>query len=187
MVATPICCRVERVNRTLQDRLVKELRLAGIADMAAGNDFLPGFMARFNERFATPAADRQDMHRPLNMPPDRLADVLCWREQRYVGQQLAFSYQRKRIILDETDLTRGLAGKYVDTYAFADGGLDVRWKGPVLVLSRLRQRPTRDSRGDRGKQAAQRSPCLREGFAGSSQAAQSEDQQREEWIPENRA
>ena len=111
---------------------MKELRLAGIADMAAGNDFLPGFMARFNERFATPAADRQDMHRPLNMPPDRLADVLCWREQRYVGQQLAFSYQRKRIILDETDLTRGLAGKYVDTYAFADGGLDVRWKGLSL-------------------------------------------------------
>ena len=93
MVATPICCRVERVNRTLQDRLVKELRLAGIADMAAGNDFLPGFMARFNERFATPAADRQDMHRPLRRAADRLADVLCWREQRYVGQQLAFSYQ----------------------------------------------------------------------------------------------
>ena len=97
-------------------------------------DFLPGFMARFNERFATPAADRQDMHRPLNMPPDRLADVLCWREQRYVGQQLAFSYQRKRIILDETDLTRGLAGKYVDTYAFADGG---RPAYPALTRTRV--------------------------------------------------
>ena len=38
--------RVERANRTLQDRLVKELRLAGISDMAAGNAFLPGFIER---------------------------------------------------------------------------------------------------------------------------------------------
>jgi hypothetical protein len=128
--------RVERVNRTLQDRLVKELRLAGIADQEAGNRFLPGFMARFNERFATPAARPHDLHRPLNLAPDRLADVLCWREQRHVGQQLAFSYERKRIILEDTDLTRSiagkLAGKYVDTYAFADGRFGVRWKGLAL-------------------------------------------------------
>lgn len=44
--------RVERVNRTLQDRLVKELRLAGISDIEAANAFLPIFMADFNERFA---------------------------------------------------------------------------------------------------------------------------------------
>jgi hypothetical protein len=43
--------RVERVNRTLQDRLVKELRLAGVTDIADGNAFLPGFVARFNTRF----------------------------------------------------------------------------------------------------------------------------------------
>jgi hypothetical protein len=36
--------RVERANRTLQDRLVKELRLAGVCDMNAGNLFLPQFM-----------------------------------------------------------------------------------------------------------------------------------------------
>ena len=41
--------RVERVNRTLQDRLVKELRLAGISDIDAGNDFLSGFVEGFNE------------------------------------------------------------------------------------------------------------------------------------------
>ncbi len=124
--------RVERVNRTLQDRLVKEMRLAGICDKEAGNDFLPGFIARFNERFSTPAASPHDMHRPLNAPPGRLADVLCWREQRHVGRQLSLSYARKRIILDENEITRGLSGKYVDTYAFPDGRIDVRWKGVSL-------------------------------------------------------
>ena len=44
--------RVERANCTLQDRLVKELRLAGVSDMAVGNHFLPGFAERHNQRFA---------------------------------------------------------------------------------------------------------------------------------------
>ena len=55
--------RVERANRTLQDRLVKELRLAGVSDMEAGNAFLPGFIERFNERFAVRAAKSEDLHR----------------------------------------------------------------------------------------------------------------------------
>jgi hypothetical protein len=124
--------RVERANRTLQDRLVKELRLAEISDMAAGNAFLPGFIERFNTRFAVAPARPQDLHRPLNMAPDRLRDILCRREQRYVTQQLALAFDRKRIILARTELTSGLAGRYVDLFIFADGRLDVRWKGLSL-------------------------------------------------------
>ena len=56
--------RVERANRTLQDRLVKELRLAGVSGMDAGNAFLPGFVMRYNERFAVRAASSTNMHRP---------------------------------------------------------------------------------------------------------------------------
>ena len=124
--------RVERVNRTLQDRLVKELRLAGVTGIEAGNAFLPGFVERFNARFALPPARPDDLHRPLNLAPDRLRQVLCWREQRHAGQQLTLSYERKLIMLEETELTRGLVGQYVDTYAFADGRLEVRWKGVAL-------------------------------------------------------
>src|SRR5258708_31681444 len=67
--------RVERVNRTLQNRLVKELRLAGINDVTTGNAFLSDFMARFNERFAIAAANPQDLHRPLQMTDSRLGDI----------------------------------------------------------------------------------------------------------------
>lgn len=73
-----------------------------------------------------------DLHRPLNLAPERLRDILCWREQRYVSGQLALSYERKRVMLRETDVTRGLAEQYVDTYAFADERLEVRWKGISL-------------------------------------------------------
>jgi hypothetical protein len=124
--------RVERVNRTLQDRLVKELRLAEISSIEAGNAFLPGFMARFNTRFAVAPAHLDDLHRPLNIPPERLRTILCRREQRYVGQQLTLSYDRLRLLLERNEVTIGLAGQYVDTYAFADGGLEVRWQGPSL-------------------------------------------------------
>jgi transposase len=57
--------RVERANQTLQDRLVKELRLRGISDMAAGNAYLPEFRADFNRRFAVPPRSNHDAHRPL--------------------------------------------------------------------------------------------------------------------------
>lgn len=124
--------RVERMNRTLQDRLVKELRLSGIDTMEAGNAFLPDFMEAYNTRFAVAPARSEDLHRPLNLAPDRLTEILCKREQRYVGSQLTFSFERKRIMLEETEVTRGLVGRYVETYAYADGRLDVRWKGYSL-------------------------------------------------------
>ncbi len=124
--------RVERMNRTLQDRLVKALRLAGVDNMAAGNAFLSSFMSRYNARFSVVPARSDDLHRLLNLAPDRLTEILCKREQRYVGTQLTFSFERKRIMLKETEVTRGLVGRYVETYAYADGRLDVRWKGYSL-------------------------------------------------------
>ncbi|MCU1250307.1 MAG: Integrase catalytic region, partial [Edaphobacter sp.] len=107
--------RVERVNRTLQDRLVKELRLANVSDICAGNAFLPAFMTQFNERFSIPSARPEDLHRPLSIPVEKLTDILCHREQRHVGSQLTLSYDRKRIIiLERNSLSEGLESKYVD-------------------------------------------------------------------------
>ena len=67
--------RVERMNRTLQDRLVKELRLCGIDSMEAGNAFLPAFMEDYNARFAIVPARPYDLHRPVNLAPDRLTEM----------------------------------------------------------------------------------------------------------------
>jgi transposase len=137
--------RVERKNRTLQDRLVKEMRLDGITGMKAGNDWLPGYILRHNQQFARPPARPDNLHRAVTETTDRLNDILCWRDERHVGQQLTFSYERKRIMLEETELSRSLVGKYVDTYAWADGRFDVRWKGfslPYRVFDPDQQRVT---------------------------------------------
>ena len=124
--------RVERANRTLQDRLVKELRLRNISDIASGNSFLKEYKDRFNRQFTKPAAKPDNLHRTMNVEPDRLQDVLCLRDQRHVGQQLTFKYNNRKIMLEVNDITRGLVGKYVDTFQMADGRLRVRWKGMEL-------------------------------------------------------
>ena len=131
--------RVERANRTLQDRLVKELRLADISGIEVGNVFLPAFVERFNQRFSVRAAKSQDLHRKLNVAPNRLNDILCHREQRYTSAQLTISYDRKQIILERNEVTEELAGKYVELYDFFDRPLEVRWKGvslPYRVFSK---------------------------------------------------
>src|ERR1700682_5966790 len=125
--------RVERANRTLQDRLVKELRLAGICDMEAGNAFLPEFVERFNEKFSVPAAKAENVHRRLNLQAYRLADILCHREQRHLSQQLALAYDRRQIILERSELADKLEGQYVEVYDFTDRPLEVRWKGHSLT------------------------------------------------------
>ena len=124
--------RVERANRTLQDRLVKELRLAEIRSVEAGNDFLPAFMERFNERFAVVPAKSEDKHRSLSVRGSRLQDILCHREQRHVSEQLTMSYDRKQIILERSPVSEKLGGQYVDLYDYPDRPLEVRWKGVSL-------------------------------------------------------
>ena len=131
--------RVERANRTLQDRLVKELRMAGICDMDDGNLFLPQFMKQFNEKFSVPATKTENLHRRLNLQASRLADILCHRELRHVSQQLSLAYDRRQIILERSSVADKLAGQYVELYDFSDRPLEVRWKGhslPYRVFSK---------------------------------------------------
>ena len=79
--------RVERANKTLQDRLVKELRFAGVSTMEDGNAFLPAFMADYNARFAKAPFNDKDLHRPMQ-PRDRLDEAFTWRAERTLSQSL---------------------------------------------------------------------------------------------------
>jgi hypothetical protein len=72
---------------TLQDRLVKELRLRGISTLAAANAYAPAFMATYNARFAKPPRSTFDAHRPLRDDED-LDAILTWRVMRKVSRSL---------------------------------------------------------------------------------------------------
>jgi Winged helix-turn helix len=133
--------RVERANGTLQDRLVKELRLAGIASIEAGNAFLPAFMADFNRRFAkTPFSDK-DLHRPLT-EHDELDDVFAWQEERTISRSLTLQYDQVLFILEPNETTLSLARQRVTVYDYPDGRLAIKHKGlslPYRIFDR-RQR-----------------------------------------------
>jgi hypothetical protein len=126
--------RVERAHSTLQDRLVKELRLADISTLDEANAFLPGFIAHYNGRFAKPPARDKDLHRVIS-PRQDLDDVLCWREQRKVSHQLVVNYNQMKLTLQAEGLATRLRGKMVEIYDFPDGRLEVRWKGRPLPYS----------------------------------------------------
>src|SRR5258706_14202799 len=80
--------RVERANGTLQDRLVKEMRLSGIDTIAAGNAFLPAFMEQYNARFAKAPFEDRDVHPTLVAGHADSDDPFAWKEDRRVSVNL---------------------------------------------------------------------------------------------------
>ncbi len=109
--------RVERANKTLQDRLVKEFRLQGICSIEAGNAALPAFMAAYNVRFAKVAGNARDMHRPVASTDD-LDTAFSWQEERTVSCSLTLQYEKVLFLLRPGELTRSLARKRVTVHDF---------------------------------------------------------------------
>jgi transposase len=84
--------RVERVNLTLQDRLVKEMRLRGINNMRQGNAYLPEFLIDFNTRFAVQPRSSLDAHRSL-ANHQILDRILTWHEPRTISKSLTVQFK----------------------------------------------------------------------------------------------
>ena len=123
--------RVERAHKTLQDRLVKEFRLAKINDVAAANAFLPTFLADYNARFAKAPADSRDLHRPLSRRDD-LTEAFTWREQRRVTQALTVHYDRYAYILQQSPTALEAAGKMIEVIEYPSGEIVLRHNGADL-------------------------------------------------------
>src|SRR6516225_6917313 len=124
--------RVERAHKTLQDRLVKELRLAGVRTMAEGNALLPAFIADYNARFAKPPAVQKDLHRPVR-GGDNLEDAFAWKEQRRLSQALTLQYDKVIFIVEPSEPATAAIGKYVTVFDYPDGRLSIRHNGVELA------------------------------------------------------
>src|SRR5664280_2472171 len=81
--------RVERANQTLQDRLVKEMRLVGINNKDAANVWLPSFIADYNQRFAVTAKSPIDAHVPYQDSKEALTRVLSVQVTRTLSKNLS--------------------------------------------------------------------------------------------------
>jgi hypothetical protein len=126
--------RVERANKTLQDRLVKELRLASISTMEVANQFLPKFIVQFNRKFAKPARNDKDSHRPFT-DYDNLDRAMSWQESRTVSKNLTIQYDKILFLLEPSDFSEGLKRKSVTVHDYPDGRLEIRYQGKGLPYS----------------------------------------------------
>ena len=86
--------RVERANKTLQDRLTKEMRLQNISTVEEANRWLPTFMENYNQRFATAPRSTVDYHVPLS-DANNLDFILCRKETRTLSKNLTFQYYKR--------------------------------------------------------------------------------------------
>lgn len=126
--------RVERAHLTLQDRLVKELRLRGISSIEAANAFAEEFMADYNHRFAKLPLNNWDVHRPLEPGVD-LESVFTWREPRRVSKSLTIQYDKVLYLIEDNETSRRAIGKYIEVWHYPDDHKELRMNGISLPYS----------------------------------------------------
>jgi transposase len=136
--------RVERANLTLQDRLVKELRLREINTREAANAFAPHFIADHNARFAKMPLRDFDAHRPVRADED-LDLLFTWRLQRKVSLSLTLQHDRVIYLLKDTPGNRLLIHRYIDVFEYPDGRIELRANGLSLPYERYDRLPHVDT------------------------------------------
>lgn len=135
--------RVERGFRTHQDRLVKELRLAGISDMAAGNEFLEKiYIPKHNIKFAVPPARQANAHRAL-LPSQKLDGILCAKLDRTLANDYTLRYRNKFLQVEAQQEVRIKPGSVVTVEERLDGSLHLKFKGAYLRHKAVEKRPYR--------------------------------------------
>jgi len=132
--------RVERLFETLQDRLVKELRLQGISTMEAGNQFLPAFLKGHNRKFAVIPNESENLHRPLH-ENEALDVILTLHEERTLSKTLTCQYQNKVYQVHTEQSAYILRHVKVLVSEARDGTVTLFYKGKPLDYSIVQFHP----------------------------------------------
>jgi transposase len=141
--------RIERLFETLQDRLVKEMRLAGIDSIAAANDFLETrFIPEWEQRFTVVARNPRNAHRRLG-PEQHLEEILSVRAARRVAEDHTVSWDGNRWGVLREEVCAGLRGAAVEIERRLDGSHWLRYRGRYLHL-RACPEPVRPSASPSG-------------------------------------
>lgn len=134
--------RVERMNETLQDRLVKELRLAGVSTIADANEFLKTFIPKFNARFSVVPKNKADFHRTVDEKlKEKLPQIFSIQSQRKVGNDYTVMFKNRFLQLDETQPTTVYKKDTVTVEEHLNGEMKITLKDSYLNYTILPERP----------------------------------------------
>ncbi|WP_114195062.1 ISNCY family transposase [Edaphovirga cremea] len=125
--------RVERANQTLQDRLIKEMRLEEISNIETANAWLETFIMDFNLRFARAPEFSKNLHRPVNETKFELDDIFAWQELRTVSKSLTFQYDKMLYLLEPCEENTRIAGEKIKVYDYPDGTLGFKYAHRTLT------------------------------------------------------
>lgn len=126
--------RVERANQTLQDRLVKEMRLAGVHDMATANAWIEQFRQAHNRRFAVAPRSGHDAHVPYLGSRAQLDDACSVCYQRRLSHTLSCQFKRQFLQIHAPGRQRQLARQPVTILQHPDGTLRVLYGQEILAF-----------------------------------------------------
>jgi len=134
--------RVERRNGLLQDRLVKELRLAGISGLEAANEFLKKeFLPALNKKFTVPARSAVDVHRRGTW---NLREVLSWEESRVVAKDWTVGWEGRWFQIAAEHERLSLVDRKVVVRKLRCGTMQLLYEGKKLRWKELPSRPVRE-------------------------------------------
>jgi hypothetical protein len=126
--------RVERANQTLQDRLVKELRLRNLSTIKTANAYLEEFRADFNRRFAVPPRSTHDAHRPL-LPTENLDRILSHQRSTSLSKNLTLQYNKIIYQIQTERPTYALHNAQVMICENAKGEVAILYKNKPLAYT----------------------------------------------------
>ena len=141
--------RVERANQTLQDRLPKEMRLAGISDIASANKWLPSFVASFNRRFEVVPKDALDAHIAYSGSAEELTNILSVQTAKSLSKNLSFQHEYDLIQVKVSGTGLAMRGAKVTLHDHFDGTRALRWRNRNYTYTTLTkaQRKTAEADG----------------------------------------
>lgn len=133
--SAPAKGRIERLFKTLQDRLVKEMRLKGIKSIAEGNRFLERYLPVFNRRFGVEALNSQDLHRPL-IPGADLSRIFTIRTERALRNDFTIRHKGKLYQIEDN-----IRSDRVVVEDCLNGRRLITYKGRTLRYKEILQHP----------------------------------------------
>jgi len=132
--------RIERGFGTLQDRLVKEMRLAGVRTKEEANRFLEGYLPVHNERFSIAPAREGDLHWQLPKDID-LQGILSVQTKRALRNDLTVAHRSKLYQIE--GLSSNARVKHVIVQDRIDGSMHVTYNGRELRYHEIERRPVK--------------------------------------------
>jgi len=131
--------RVERANQTLQDRLVKDMRLAGISGMEQGNAFLQAWMEKHNSKFAVSPVSDEDAHRPVLHDEQELDLILSIHSKRKLSKNLTLQYNNVLYQIKTRGIGYAMRGATVTVCEDFQGKVSILYNGQLLQWEQFRR------------------------------------------------